>query len=190
MTNASGTTKQTIVALVADRPGVLNRIASMFRRRNFNIESLAVGHSEQPDLSRMTFVVNTAPGSAEQVTKQLRKLIDVVKVSDITDEPMVAREMALIKVKATPATRSEIIQFVEIFRADIVDVSPDSLVIEITGDEDKIDALVRLMRPFGLKEIMRTGRVAMPRGSASAVAEDQDEELRYRANGGKPDGEK
>lgn len=175
--------KHTIIALVADRPGVLNRIASLFRRRGFNIESLAVGHSEQPNLSRMTFVVDAGPGASEQVTKQLRKLIDVVKVSDISDEPVVAREMALIKVKATPATRSEIIQLVEIFRADIVDVAPESLIIEITGDEDKIEALVRLLRPFGIREVMRTGRVAMLRGSAGA---EEEEELRHRANGGKP----
>jgi acetolactate synthase-1/3 small subunit len=159
-------TKHTLVALVEDKPGVLNRMASLFRRRGFNIESIAVGHSEVPHLSRMTFVVNGATTVVEQVRKQLDKVVDVVKVSDITGDDVVARELALIKVKATSATRSEIIEIADIFRANIVDVAPDSLTIEITGDEDKIDSLFNLLRGFGIKEIARTGRIAMVRGGA------------------------
>ena len=132
----------TIVALVEDRPGVLNRISSLFRRRGFNISSLAVGRSEQPHLSRMTFVVEGDEYTVEQVTKQLNKLIEVIKVSELNDEDIVARELALIKVHATPSTRSEIIQMVDIFRASIVDVSTHSLIIEATGEEDKINALL------------------------------------------------
>ena len=162
--------KHTIVALVQDRPGVLNRVASMVRRRGFNITSLAVGHSELPDLSRMTFVVDGDDSVVEQVTKQLYKLIDVVRVSDLSDEDLVSREMALIRVRATAQTRSEIIQIVDIFRANIVDVATESLIIEVTGDEDKIDSLYELLRPFGVREMMRTGRVAMTRGSTAAVS--------------------
>ena len=158
-------TKRTLIALVADKPGVLNRMASLFRRRGFNIESIAVGRSEQPHLSRMTIVIDGTTTMVEQVRKQLEKVIDVVKVSDITEEDIVARELALIKVKATSATRSEIIQIVYIFRANIVDVASDSVTIEVTGDEDKIDSLFNLLRGFGIKEIARTGRIAMTRGS-------------------------
>jgi acetolactate synthase-1/3 small subunit len=161
-------TKHTLVALVADRPGVLNRVASLFRRRGFNIESIAVGHTEQEGVSRMTIVVSGDTATVEQVRKQLDKVIEVIKVSDITQESMVDRELALIKVKTTPATRSEIIQIVDIFRANIVDVAADSLIVEVTGDEDKIISLFDLLRDFGIKEIARTGRLAMTRGVASA----------------------
>jgi acetolactate synthase-1/3 small subunit len=171
---------RTIVALVEDRPGVLNRVSSLFRRRGFNISSLAVGKSEQPNLSRMTFVVDGDEATIEQVTKQLNKLIDVIRVSELTDEDVVARELALIKVHATPTTRSEIIQLVDIFRANIVDVSPQSLVIEITGEEDKINALYNLLRPFGVREVMRTGRIAMARSSPS---EGRRERARGQTNG-------
>ncbi|MSQ40140.1 MAG: acetolactate synthase small subunit [Dehalococcoidia bacterium] len=160
-----GPASHTIVALVQDRPGVLNRVASMFRRRGYNIVSLSVGHSEQPGFSRMTFVVNGDDHTIEQVRNQLDRLIDVVKVSDLSDENVVARELALIKVQATPYNRSEIIQLVDIFRANIVDVSPDSLIIEVTGDEDKVDSLLQLLKSFGVRELMRTGRVAMLRGA-------------------------
>ena len=156
----------TIVALVEDRPGVLNRISSLFRRRGYNISSLAVGRSEQPNLSRMTFVVEGDEETVEQVTKQLNKLIDVLKVSELEDDDTVAREMALIKVNASAANRSEIIQLVDIFRANIVDVSPNSVIIETTGEEVKINALYNLLRPFGVRELMRTGRIAMSRGPA------------------------
>jgi len=160
------TTKHTLVALVENKPGVLARMASLFRRRGFNIESIAVGHSEQPHLSRMTIVVDGTTAMVEQVRKQLDKIADVIKVSDITDDKMVARELALIKVRATSATRSQIIEIVDIFRANIVDVAPDSVTIEITGDEEKIDSLFNLVRGFGVKEITRTGRIAMPRGGS------------------------
>lgn len=162
-------TKHTLVALVEDKPGVLNRMASLFRRRGFNIESIAVGRSELPHLSRMTIVVNGAATMVEQVRKQLDKVIDVVKVSDITESNMVARELALVKVKATPATRSEIMQIVDIFRANIVDVASDSVTVEATGDEEKINSLFNLLRGFGIKEIARTGCIAMTRGSQGAL---------------------
>jgi len=158
-------TKHTLVALVENKPGVLNRVANLFRRRGFNIESITVGHSEAPDISRMTIVVDGSGTSVEQVRKQLDKLIETVKVQDITSEPIVVRELALIKVKATSATRSEIMQVVDIFRANIVDVSMESLTIEVTGDEEKLDSLLNLLRTFGGKEVVRTGRIAMTRGS-------------------------
>ena len=157
-------TKHTLVALVADRPGVLNRMASMFRRRGFNIESIAVGRSELPNLSRMTIVVDGTTTSVEQVRKQLDKVVDVVKVFDITGDDIISRELALIKVKATSSNRSEIIEIVDIFRASIVDVAADSVTIEVTGDEDKINSLFSLLRGFGIKEMARTGRIAMSRG--------------------------
>jgi len=160
-------TKHTLVALVEDKPGVLNRIASLFRRRAFNIQSLAVGSSEHPGLSRMTIVAGGNSAEVEQVRKQLDKLINVVKVSDITEEDMVTRELALIKVKATTSTRSEIMQIVDIFRANIVDVAPSSLTVEVTGDEDKVNSLLGLLRGFGIKELSRTGRIALTRGSSS-----------------------
>jgi acetolactate synthase-1/3 small subunit len=160
-------TKHTLVALVEDRPGVLNRVASLFRRRSFNIQSLAVGASEQPGLSRMTIVAIGDSAQIEQVRKQLEKLINVVKVSDITEEKMVTRELALIKVKTTASTRSEIMQIVGVFRANIVDVAPDSVTVEVTGDEDKVDSLLGLLRDSGIKELSRTGRIALTRGSSS-----------------------
>lgn len=160
-------TKHTLVALVEDKPGVLNRIASLFRRRAFNIQSLAVGGSEHPSLSRMTIVTRGDDAQVEQVRKQLEKLVNVVKVSDITEGDVVTRELALIKVKATASTRSEIIQIVDIFRANIVDVAPNSLTVEVTGDEDKLNSLLKLLRDFGVKELARTGRIALTRGSST-----------------------
>jgi len=162
-------TKHTLVALVEDKPGVLNRMASLFRRRGFNIESIAVGHSEVPHLSRMTIVVDGSTAMVEQVRKQLDKVIDVVRVSDITGDNTIARELALIKVKATSSTRSEIIEIVDIFRASIVDVASGSLTIEVTGDEEKINSLLNLLRSFGIKEIARTGRIAMTRGASGSL---------------------
>jgi len=163
------TAKHTLVALVQDRPGVLTRMASLFRRRGFNIESIAVGHSELSHLSRMTIVVNGSANMLEQVRKQLDKVIDVVKVSDITESDMITRELALIKVKATSATRSEIMQIVDIFRANIVDVASDSVTIEVTGDGEKINSLFNLLRGFSIREITRTGCIAMTRGSRGAL---------------------
>ncbi len=163
------TTKHTLIALVEDKPGVLNRMASLFRRRGFNIESIAVGHSEMPHLSRMTIVVDGTSTTVEQVRKQLDKVIDVVKVSDITSTDLIARELALIKVKASSSTRSEIMQIVDIFRANIVDVSSDSVTVEVTGDEEKVTSLFNLLRGFGIKELARTGRIALPRGGSSPL---------------------
>lgn len=160
---ATGST-HTIVAIVHDRPGVLNRIATVIRRRGFNIASLSVGHSERPGLSRITFVVDGDELVADQVTKQLRKLVDVVRIADITGERIVGRELALVKVRAAPQNRAEIIQFVDIFRANIVDASVESLIIEVTGDEDKVTSLISLLQPFGVSEVMRSGRLAMVRG--------------------------
>lgn len=158
--------RHTLVALVEDRPGVLHRITSMVRRRNFNIASLAVGHSETPGLSRLTFVVEGDEETVEQVAKQLRKIVSVVKVSNITRESMLVRELALIRVRASSYNRSEIMQLATIFRASIVDVAPDSLILEVTGDEEKVDALVQLLKPFGILEMVRSGRLAMVRGMA------------------------
>ena len=161
--------RQILVALVEDKPGVLNRVAGLFRRRGFNIASLAVGHSETPNMSRMTIVVEGDEGVRQQAARQLRKLIGVMEVRDITDDAIVARELTLIKVKALPENRSDIISIVEIFRGDIVDVEPDSMVIQATGDENKIEALHKMLKPFGVLEIMRTGQVAMVRGSAEST---------------------
>ena len=158
------TTKHALVALVEDKPGVLNRMASLFRRRGFNIESIAVGHSELPHISRMTIIVDGTTAMVEQVRKQLDKVIDVIKVSDVTGEGTIARELALIKVKATSANRSEIMQIVDIFRANIVDVASNSVTVEVTGDEQKVNSLYNLLRGFGIKEIARTGSIAMTRG--------------------------
>ena len=158
------TTKHTLVALVEDHPGVLNRVASLFRRRGFNIDSITVGQSETPNISRMTIVVDGTNTSVEQVRKQLDKLIETVKVTDITGENIVVRELALFKVKTTSANRSEVIQIVDIFRANIVDVSSDTLMVEVTGDEDKLNSLLKLLSGFGVKEVCRTGRIAMTRG--------------------------
>ncbi len=155
--------KHILVALVEDKPGVLARVASLFRRRGYNIQSLAVGYSEDPQLSRMTIVAKGKLIEIEQIRKQLDKLINVVRVVDITDKDIIARELALIKVNATTSTRSEIIQIVDIFRANIVDVSINTLTVEATGDENKLESLLDLLRRFGIKEISRTGKIAMAR---------------------------
>jgi len=159
------TQKHAIVVLVTNRPGVLNRVASLFRRRGFNIESIAVGESEVAGVSRMTIIVDGTSAVIEQVRKQLDKVVDVIKVSDISGENIISRELALIKVKTTSATRSEVIQIAGTFRAKIVDMSSDSVAIEVTGDEAKVDSLYNLLKPFGVKEISRTGVVAMTRGA-------------------------
>jgi len=160
--------RRTLVALMEDKPGVLSNVSNLFRRRNYNIESLTVGHSETPGLSRMTVVVYANDAVVEQVIKQLYKLISVTKVTDISDDAAVIRELALIKVYATSGTRGEIKQLVDIFRAQIIDVSPESMTIQITGTEDKVESLINMLRPFGLKGLSRTGRVAMTRGVTNA----------------------
>jgi acetolactate synthase-1/3 small subunit len=155
--------KHTLIALMEDKPGVLNRVSNLFRRRNYNIQSLAVGHSETPAISRMTVVVDGDNRVVEQVVKQLNKLINVTEVLDVTDKPAVIRELALVKVKAGPGHRSEIIELAQVFRGRIVDVGPDSMTVEITGAEDRVNSLVSLLRPYGIEELARTGRVAMVR---------------------------
>jgi acetolactate synthase-1/3 small subunit len=155
--------KHTLIALMEDKPGVLSRVSSLFRRRNYNIRSLSVGHSETQDISRMTVVVDGDNRVVEQVVKQLGKLINVTEVLDVTDKPAVIRELALVKVKARAGQRSEIIELAQVFRGRIVDVGPDSMTVEITGGEDRVNSLVSLLRPYGIEELARTGRVAMVR---------------------------
>jgi len=157
--------KHTLSVTVENKPGVLTRVATLFRRRGYNIDSLTVGRTESPDISRMTIVVEGDDKVIEQVNKQLHKLVDVIKIVDITQDKAVERELALIKVKADTAVRSEIVQIVDIFRGRIVDISKNSLIIEVTGDEGKIDALEDSLRPFGILELVRTGKIAMVRGN-------------------------
>lgn len=161
-------THHTIVALVENKPGVLNKIASKWRQRGFNIESLTVGHSEVPGLSRMTFTVDGANTDVVQVTKQLFKVVEVVEIHDITAESTVSREFAMLKVNCTAAQRSEIRDIADIFRAKIVDVAVDTVILETTGTEDKIDSIIEILRPYGFKELVRTGKVAMLRGNKVA----------------------
>ncbi len=156
--------KHTLAVLVENKSGVLFRVASLFSRRGYNIDSLAVGVTEDPEISRMTIVVHGDDHVLEQVTKQLNKLVDVIKVSDIGGDEAVERELALIKVAADVSTRAEIIQIADIFRARIVDVAPKSMTVEVTGDEAKIQAIERLFRQFGIKEMARTGKIALVRG--------------------------
>jgi acetolactate synthase-1/3 small subunit len=163
------TRPHTLVVLVEDHPGVLNRVVSLMRRRGFNIDSVTVGHSEQPGVSRLTMVVNAGEEQIEQVSKQLYKVIEVLKVADITDTSSISRELALIKVATKPHQRSEVVQIAEIFEARIVDATPSSLVVEATGAESKIDALLALLRGYGIRELVRTGQIAMVRGSTIAA---------------------
>ena len=162
---AYGTFQRTIAALVQDRPGVLARIAGLFRRRGFNIASLAVGRSERSGLSRMTFVVEGPEEVVRQVAAQLDRLIDVVEVHDITEQNIVWRELALIKVRANAGKRGEILELANIFRVNVIDIGVESLTMEISGGRQKIDSLIELLRKFGLEEVIRTGRVATLRGT-------------------------
>lgn len=171
-------TKHTLVALVEDHPGVLNRVASLFRRRGFNIDSLTVGSTETEGISRMTLVVDGATTQVEQVEKQLYKLIDVIKVSDITHEEIVARELALIKVGCNNVNRHEIVQLAQLFRADIVDVADSTLMVQAVGGEDRVESLINMLRPYGIREIVRTGRVALTRGATSSTVEAEPDEVR------------
>ncbi len=163
--------KHTLVALMQDHPGVLNRVSSLFRRRSFNIESLSVGHTETPGISRMTIVVDSTDTSVEQVTKQLYRLIEVLKVSDVTADPNVARELVMLKVHAPSNRRAELSSLADVFEAKIVDVAHDSLMLELTANPDKVENFIELLRPFGIREMVRTGRVAMVRGSNTHGAE-------------------
>jgi acetolactate synthase-1/3 small subunit len=156
--------KHTLAVTVENQPGVLTRVTNLFRRRGYNIESLAVGETENPSISRMTIVVIGDAKILEQVTKQLYKLVEVIKIVDITEERSVERELVLIKVRADNNVRADIVQIVDIFRARIVDIGKTSLIIEVTGDSGKIDAIVESLKPFGIIELVRTGVVAMVRG--------------------------
>lgn len=160
--------RHTLAVLVENKFGVLSRVAGLFARRGYNIDSLAVGITEDPNVSRMTLVVRGDDHVVEQVSKQLNKLIDVIRVTDLGAEESVERELALIKVKSDKDTRAEIIQIVDIFRARIIDVASKSITIEVTGDEEKIAAIEKLLKPFGIKELVRTGRIALTRGSKSS----------------------
>lgn len=173
----------TLIAWMRDKPGVLNRVAGMLRRRNFNIDSLQVGHSETPGISRMTFVVNGNQHMVDQVINQLRKIVDVTAVEDITDQPMVAREMALIRVATTAENRSEIMQLVDIYRGEIVDVTLESMIVQIVGSEDRVDSLIDLLGHFGIQEMVRTGRVGMARGQREAAYRRSTAVWRAQANG-------
>lgn len=184
--------RHTVAILVQNSPGVLTRVAGLFARRGYNIDSLAVGVTQDPRISRMTIVVEGSDHTLEQVTKQLNKLINVIKVSDITSDPHIGRELCLVKVHAEPSQRSAILQVVDIFRAKIVDVARRSLVVEITGDEPKIEALLDLLREFGIMEIVRTGTVAIVRGQKTVKTKGEEpsgeDVLRWRRRPGAPGG--
>ncbi|WP_319507148.1 acetolactate synthase small subunit [uncultured Methanolobus sp.] len=160
--------RHTLAVLVENKYGVLSRVAGMFSRRGYNIDSLTVGVTDDPTISRMTIVVMGDDDVLEQVTKQLNKLIDVIRVSDLKSEESVDRELALIKVNSEVANRSEIMQIADIFRARIIDVGSKSMIIEVTGDDGKITAIEQLLKPFGIKEMVRTGKVALRRGQKNS----------------------
>jgi acetolactate synthase-1/3 small subunit len=161
----------TFVTLVENKPGVLNRVASLFRRRNFNIESITAGRTEKPDVSRMTIVVHCPNGEidAHRIEANLYKLVNVIDVQDVTHHPIVTRDLALIKVRVGPERRAEVNGLAEIFRARIVDVAADSVIVEITGTEDKIESMIELLRPIGIVDMVRTGQISMTRGVNDGV---------------------
>ncbi len=161
------TRRHTLIAIVLDKPGVLNRVSSLMRARNFNIDSLAVSHTDQPDISRMTITLHGDDVAVEQAAKQLYRLIDVLKVQDVTSDPTVDHELALVKIRATDSNRAEILTIVELSKGRIVDLSGESVIVEVTGTETEVDAFVALVRTYGIKELVRTGAVVMARGSAS-----------------------
>jgi acetolactate synthase-1/3 small subunit len=159
--------KHTLSVLVENKPGVLARIAALFSRRGFNIDSLAVGPTEHPDVSRMTIVVNVEDLPLEQVTKQLNKLVNVIKIVELDPSASVQRELILVKVRADADTRSQVLETVQLFRAKVVDVAPDAVTVEATGNADKLDAMLRVLEPFGVKELVQSGMVAIGRGARS-----------------------
>lgn len=161
--------QHTLVILVEDKPGVLNRVASLFRRRAFNIESLTVGHTETQGISRMTIVVDGDQVSVERLTSYLHRLVNVIQVDDLTGKPMVSRDLAMIKISTNPKNRAEALQIADVFRARVVDVTSYSLTVEVTGDEEKIDGLVEIYKPLGIIEMVRTGAVAMSRGGEALM---------------------
>ncbi len=156
--------KQTFVVYVEDKPGVLNRVASLFRRRAFNIESLTVGHTERPGVSRMTIVVNADDMTARRIEANLYKLVNVLRVENVTHEPTVVRDLALVKVRVGSDTRAQVLQIADVFRARVVDFNNDSVIVEVTGTESKVESLIDVLRPYGIIEMVRTGIVAMGRG--------------------------
>lgn len=160
----------TIVALVEDKPGVLNRVASLFRRRAYNIESLTVGHTEQAGISRMTIMVDSDDQNIERLVAYLYRLVNVIQVIDLTATPKVTRDLAMIKVTASTDSRTHIMQFVDVFRAHIVDITNTSFIIEITGDEEKIEGFIDVLRPYGIIEMVRTGIVSMARGGGTMIS--------------------
>ena len=159
--------KHTLSVLVENKPGILARVASLFSRRGFNIDSLAVGTTEHPDISRMTIVVNVEDRPLEQVTKQLNKLINVIKIVELDPAVSVERELVLVKVRADAETRSQVLETVQLFRAKVIDVAVDAVTIEATGSKDKLEALIRVLEPFGIKELVQSGMVAIGRGTRS-----------------------
>jgi acetolactate synthase-1/3 small subunit len=161
------TRRHVLVAIVNNKPGVLNRVSSLMRARNFNIDSLAVSHTDQPDVSRMTITLHGDDVAVEQAAKQLYRLIDVLKVQDVTSEPTIEHELALVKIRAGESNRAEILRLVELSKGRVLDVTGESVVAEITGSEADVDAFVALVRGYGIKELVRTGAVVMARGSAS-----------------------
>lgn len=169
--------KHTLVALMENKPGVLSRVATLFRRRNYNIESLSVGHSEASGISRMTIVLDGDERIVEQVVKQLEKLINVTEVLDVSHDETVFRELALIKVTAGPGSRSEIIELTHVFRARVVDVGATALTVEVVGPESRVNSLIGLLQPYGIKELARTGRVAMVRSSNGHIGHDNYQEV-------------
>jgi acetolactate synthase-1/3 small subunit len=159
--------RHVLIAVVLNKPGVLNRVSSLMRARNFNIDSLAVSHTDQPDVSRMTITLHGDDVAVEQAAKQLYRLIDVLKVQDVTAEPTIQHELALVKVRTTDGNRAEVLKLIELSKGRVLDVSPESVVAEVTGSEDDVDAFVGLVRNYGIKELVRTGAVVMARGSGS-----------------------
>ncbi len=163
-------TRHTLSVLVENVPGVLARVSGLFSRRSFNIESLAVGPTEHPEISRMTIVVSVEEQPLEQVTKQLNKLVNVIKIVELEPEVSVQRELLLVKVRADASVRSQVLETVQLFRAKVVDVSPEALTIEATGTADKLDALLRMLEPYGVREMVQSGMVAIGRGPKSITA--------------------
>jgi acetolactate synthase I/III small subunit len=161
------TRRHTLIAIVLDKPGVLNRVSSLMRARNFNIDSLAVSRTDQPDVSRMTITLHGDDVAVEQAAKQLYRLIDVLKVQDVTADAVVAQELALVKVRATDSNRAEILKLVELSKGRVVDLAGESVVVEVTGPEAEIDQFLALVRTYGIKETVRTGAVVMSRGASS-----------------------
>lgn len=182
----------TVVAIVEDKPGVLMRMASLFRRRGFNIESLTVGPSEELGLSRMTITVDGEGSPVEQIEKQLYKLIDVVKVSDLSHEDTVSRELILVKVRCNNLNRNEILDIARVFRADIVDIATNSIILQAVGDTDKVAGLLKMCEPYGIRELSRSGRMAMVRGAKTTTVKEREPEkiARVHASQGRRETEK